>query len=337
MSDGCSEVAARAPAAEGGVMPSPQVEWSPREQPVLDALRRVAGVMAQHYVKGRQHLLTEDVFRFATVASLEEGGVAPDRLAIEVPVPGPVRGKIDLVVDTEVAIEFKFPRDPVSDVGAADTMTFGEMLSDVYRLSTLPHSRRLAVWLLQDRLAGYLTRAAGRHAIDWPTRAGARLRLPAGLRGRLPSTAAALLRHHGEGAVEAEVVVYLPVCDGVVLVVLDVLEPPPGSWRSLAPHRPVRSPAPEADRVGRVSTSVRAEILQAIDALNIRSGSDLFTVQDVLAEMQRRGTRHATSTVTTMITSHMCIDGVSPTEWPDLRRVDRGLYRRVRQGEASHR
>jgi len=310
-----------------------QPEWMPGSQPLIEVLHRVADVMAQHYVGGRRHLLTEDVFRFATVALLEEHGVTPDRLAIEVPIPGPTRGKLDLAIDHDIAIEFKSPRDPASDVGAADTMTFGELLSDVYRLGSLPHRQRLAVWLLHDRLAGYLTRAAGRHAIGWPTGTGQWLRLPAGLRGRLPATAAAVLAHASDEAVDAEALVYRPAGDGVRLIALNVVEPAPGRRSQTPPQAPpaaTRSSAPDVVRVGRTPTGVRGEILDAIHALNIRSGSELFTVQDVVTEVEQRGTRYALSTITTMVTSHMCVDGSSPTQWPDLRRVDRGVYRCAR-------
>ena len=192
-------------------------EWPAGEQPVLEALHRIADVMAQHYAAGRRHLLTEDVLRFATVALLEDNRVTPNRLAIEVAVPGAARGKLDLVVDQDIAIEFKFPGDPISNVSAADTMIFGEILSDLYRLGTLPYRQRLAVWLLHDRFVGYLTRAAERYAIDWPTGTGQWLRLPAGLRHRLPATAATILADAGETAVEAQVLVHRPAGDGVWL------------------------------------------------------------------------------------------------------------------------
>jgi hypothetical protein len=101
--------------------------------------------------------------------------------------------------------------------------------------------------------------------------------------------------------------------------------------------RPLRAaagaPAPNIAHAGRAPAGARGEILNAIDALHIRSGSELFTVHDVAAELERRGTRYALSTITTMITSHMCLDGPSPTQWPDLRRVDRGVYRRAQPDE----
>jgi hypothetical protein len=193
---------------------SPPERVPGKQELLIDVLHRVADVMAQHYARGRRHLLTEDVFRFATVVLLEEHGVTPDRLAIEVSVPGSPRGKLDLVIDHDIAIEFKFPRDAASDVSAADTMTFGELLADVYRLGTLPYRQRLAVWLLHDRLAAYLVRAASRNAIDWPASAGQRLRLPAGLRGRLPATAAAVLSTAGDAPVDAEALMFRSVGDG---------------------------------------------------------------------------------------------------------------------------
>lgn len=294
---------------------------------------RLAEVMSRHYRAGRRHLLTEDVLRFATVALLEDHGVAPQDLAIEVALPGSLRGKLDLSIGRDTAIEFKFPRDPKSEVSAADTMTFGEMLADIYRLATLPYRHRLAVWLVHDRLAAYLGRAAYRHAITWPTGPGTMLELPPGLRGRLPATASVLLPALDDTWVRARVTVHAPAGPGTHLTVLRVTEPQPVPWPTTPVPHSAPSPVIPAPRPARQPGGVRAEILDAIDAIVVRAGSELFTPQEVLDEMKRRGTRYAHSTVLTMITSHMCVDGVSPTEWPDLRRVDRGLYRRLRADE----
>ena len=46
---------------------------------------------------------------------------------------------------------------------------------------------------------------------------------------------------------------------------------------------------------------------------------------------QRRGTSYAVSTIMTMVSSHMCVNATSPCTWPDVERIDRGLYRRYRQ------
>ena len=81
---------------------------------------RLGEVMAQHYGAGWRHLLTEDTLRFAAVVLLQEHGVPADQLGIETPVPGLGRGKLDLTVGADTVIEFKFPRDPKNDAGAAD-------------------------------------------------------------------------------------------------------------------------------------------------------------------------------------------------------------------------
>jgi hypothetical protein len=73
----------------------------------------------------------------------------------------------------------------------------------------------------------------------------------------------------------------------------------------------------------------RDEILEAIDALLRRTESDAFSVDDVVAEMRRRGTSFSEATIRTHITSRMC--GSAPDHhgvvYSDLRRIDRGLYK----------
>lgn len=78
------------------------------------------------------------------------------------------------------------------------------------------------------------------------------------------------------------------------------------------------------------ATGARGEILDAIAAITTRSGRSTFTVLDVVAEMRRRGTRYAESTIQTMVSSHMCAQSMGPGSDPhkDLERVGRGLYRR---------
>ncbi|MBN1174981.1 MAG: hypothetical protein JXA67_22675 [Micromonosporaceae bacterium] len=73
-------------------------------------------------------------------------------------------------------------------------------------------------------------------------------------------------------------------------------------------------------------TTARTEILAAIDAIVTR-GIREFASADVIAELRRRGCRYAVGTITTMVTSHMCVNATSPCQWPDLERVDRGRYR----------
>lgn len=61
----------------------------------------------------------------------------------------------------------------------------------------------------------------------------------------------------------------------------------------------------------------------------MRSGSDTLTPAQVIAEMTRRGTGYAESTIRTMVTAHMC--GNAPdnagTTYDDIERIDRAVYR----------
>lgn len=77
--------------------------------------------------------------------------------------------------------------------------------------------------------------------------------------------------------------------------------------------------------------TARREILQSLPAIRARTGSDLFTVQDVLDELARRGTRYAASTIRTHVASRMCADAPDhhARVYDDLERVDAGLYRQL--------
>jgi len=292
-----------------------------------DVWRALAETMAAHYAAGRGHLLTEDVLRFAAIRILETSGIPPADIAIEVALPGGGRGKLDLQLARHAAVEFKFPRDPKKDIRAADTMTLGELLADVYRLATLPHPRRLAVWLLHDRLAGYLARAALRYGIGWPASPAETLVLADDVPDRLPRTAREFLPAGALCPVIAAIHVHIPAGPELHLTVLDVVQPAPCRWPE-APSADTRS----AVAVGGVAVSgtrggARREILAAIDAVTTRGGEPVFAPVDVVAEMRRRGTGYADSTIVTMITSHMCRNSATHS-WPDLERIDRALYRR---------
>lgn len=173
------EVAYRASAART-VAPhaSGPLDWPTVWHALAEALRA-------HHQVGRRHLLTEDVVRFATITVLAEHGVDASRLAAEVNIAGV--GFIDLFVDRPdgVAIEFKFPREP-SEKNAADTMAFGELLRDFYRLARLDVTEAWAVQLIRPKFAQYLTK---RSELAWTATAGAILELPAGLRELLPASA----------------------------------------------------------------------------------------------------------------------------------------------------
>lgn len=57
-----------------------------------------------------------------------------------------------------------------------------------------------------------------------------------------------------------------------------------------------------------------------------RNGGQPVTVAEIVAEVARTGGPFAESTVRTHVTAHMCVNAARPPQWPDLRRVDRGLY-----------
>jgi hypothetical protein len=76
--------------------------------------------------------------------------------------------------------------------------------------------------------------------------------------------------------------------------------------------------------------TAREEILAALPAVCARRGSDTFTAQDVIEELQRRGTRYKPSTIRAHVVSRMCAN--SPDHhaltYDDLVRVADGNYRR---------
>lgn len=148
----------------------------------------VATVLREHSAAGRQHLLTEDVVRFALARILEGQSVAPERITFEHRVTGV--GPIDLVIDSMerpmgAAIEIKFPRDP-KEKNSADTMTVGELLNDFYRLARLDSAAAWALQIIGTRLAQHLARRTDR---PWILTAGEAFTLTAGSMAALPLTA----------------------------------------------------------------------------------------------------------------------------------------------------
>ena len=75
--------------------------------------------------------------------------------------------------------------------------------------------------------------------------------------------------------------------------------------------------------------TARQEILEALPAVRSRTGSEVFTPADVVAELHRRGTTLADSTIRTHIVSVMCRDAPANhlVHYDDLERVGRGRYR----------
>jgi hypothetical protein len=159
-------------------------------QVIDDALwEAVSERLSEHLRAGREHLLTEDVMRFAAVLELEERGIAPSRMIPEYQAPG-VGGKLDLVIDDPptAAIEFKFPRDSRTGF-SPDTMTLGELLKDFYRLGHLGLPESWVVQMINDRVRRFLD---NRPEFRWSWVRGQQFALPQGLLARLPRTAQAV-------------------------------------------------------------------------------------------------------------------------------------------------
>jgi len=76
--------------------------------------------------------------------------------------------------------------------------------------------------------------------------------------------------------------------------------------------------------------TAREEILSALPAVRARTGQETFTPQDVIDELQRRGTSYKASTIRTHIVSRMCANAPDhhARTYDDLERVGDGLYRR---------
>lgn len=75
--------------------------------------------------------------------------------------------------------------------------------------------------------------------------------------------------------------------------------------------------------------TARDEILAALPPVEARSADGLFSPQDVVDELRRRGSTYAESTIKTHIVSRMCAtapDNYART-YDDLERVSDGRYR----------
>lgn len=115
-----------------------------------DIWRALAAAIQVHIDAGRAHLLTEGTLRFALIMVLEDRGVTPDQMRLEVSEPH--IGMLDLAVGQPVhtVFELKFPRDSRTGSSSADTVTCGSLLKDFYRLARLSYSERWAVQLISD-------------------------------------------------------------------------------------------------------------------------------------------------------------------------------------------
>lgn len=190
-----------------------------------DVWRDVASQLQRHHTNGLEHLLTEDVLRFAAVEALVAHGMQPTQLQAEWrPQPG-VSVDLALGVPVTDAVEFKYPREP-RETNAAWTQHLGEILKDRYRLAVLPRqvATRLSVVLASDRLLRYLTGVSDRYGIPLGLAAGQVTTLTDQHIAVLPATARGLLAAwagRGLEIVTRSESVY-QVAPGLRLLVLDV-------------------------------------------------------------------------------------------------------------------
>lgn len=77
-----------------------------------------------------------------------------------------------------------------------------------------------------------------------------------------------------------------------------------------------------------MAETAREQILIAVDSIT-NGGQRTFTVAEVVAELRRRQTRFADSTIRTHISSRMCANAPDHhgTTYADFDRVDHGEYR----------
>ncbi|HEX6339751.1 DUF7669 domain-containing protein [Umezawaea sp.] len=317
------------PAAAGG---------GPRARPWwLDAVwTAVAAELRGHLRSGLRGVLTEDVVRFSTARALVAAGVDATGLRVEAPHPTLKGSRVDLVVGRDrpaALVEFKFPREP-NGWNAPWTMTMGEVLKDFYRLAAYPGEvDRIFVYVEGARLRGYMAGVARRHGIDLDTDT---VTLTPAAIASLPATASIavgtdLTKH----PVTATRFALIPVDDTLRLAVYHVdpqvdsasaSRPDLGRW----PNPVAAAPPPPSSAAARAGA--RREILDAVRAVLGRSGASTFTLAEIVAEMTRRHSGYAESTVRTMVTSHLCRDAPdhASTTYDDLERVSRGVYRLAR-------
>src|SRR5665647_590061 len=293
-----------------------------------DIWMAVAERLAEHRAQGRAHLLTEDTLRFTTALVLQEHGVPPDRLGVEVPSTAIPGGKLDLVIDPPAGtvIEFKFPRDSRSGI-SPDTMTIGELLRDFIRVASVPADDRWVVQMLNDRLGRYVDAACGRYGLGWAGKQGADLRLDADRLAALPTTATRAIGPEVR-AVTGRCVVATAVGEGLSLYAYQV-GPAAVAFGEVSGAIQIEDASPRTTAIPpshATRDGARREILQAARAVVARTGRREFEVQDIIEEMHRLRTGYADATIRTMLTSHLCAEatGEGVAGYADVTRVGRG-------------
>lgn len=75
--------------------------------------------------------------------------------------------------------------------------------------------------------------------------------------------------------------------------------------------------------------TLRDDILDAARVVMARSGSDTFSVREIVAELQSRGTPYTAGSIRTHVVSRMCANAPAhhARVYNDLIRVERGLYK----------
>jgi hypothetical protein len=81
-----------------------------------------------------------------------------------------------------------------------------------------------------------------------------------------------------------------------------------------------------------MGVTARDDILAALPAVRARLRTEVFTPEDVIDELVRRGSRYHPSTIRTHVVSRMCRDAPDhhAVTYDDLERVGPGLYRQLR-------
>ncbi|MEN3538100.1 hypothetical protein AAH991_23495 [Microbispora sp. ZYX-F-249] len=293
----------------------------------------VAAELRRHRRAGLGRLLTVDTVRFITARALADAGLDPAAFGVEWPHPVLKGARINLMAGgaRPTFFEFKYCREP-DEQNAAWTDALGEVLKDFYRLAMCPApAERLFVYVETADLRRYMKTVAQRYGLDLDT--DVIVLRPDGV-ARLPMTAQRIIGSVlAANRVEALRTVLIDVDATLRLAVYEVdplgPAPDPGAGHR-APRgvsRPTGPVAPPGPRDG-----ARGEILAAIRAVLARTRRGTFTPAEVVDEMRRRGTGYAETTIRTMVTGHMCRNAPdnNAVTYDDLERVDRGLYRLVR-------
>ena len=92
---------------------------------------------------------------------------------------------------------------------------------------------------------------------------------------------------------------------------------------------PIREPRRLVSGLMAKGATCREQILNAISAIQRRSGQKTVGVQEIVDELRREGSSYKESTIRTHITSSMCVNAPPnhAVRYADLFRVERGVYK----------